>query len=70
MLNAMSKIDTRRRENAERGIMEVRNIDFHEAVPKYNPNDERKFVDYSGRDKVVDAPTRNSMAGFFKKGKS
>lgn len=70
MLNAMSRIDNRRRENAERGILEVRNIDYHEAVPKYNPNAEHKFIDYSGKDKEVDAPVRNSMAHFFKKGKS
>lgn len=70
MLNTMSKIDTRRRENAEKGILEVRNIEFHESTPKYNPNDESKFVDYSGKDKEVDVPVRNSMAKFFKKGKS
>ena len=70
MLSAMSRIDDRRRENAEKGILEVRNIDFHETVPKYNPNAERKFVDYSGKDKVVDAPVRQGLGSFFKKGKT
>jgi hypothetical protein len=70
MLNSMSRIDNRRRENAEKGILEIRNIDFHESIPKYDPNAERKFIDYSGKDRVIDAPSRNSMAKFFKKGKS
>ena len=70
MLNSMSRIDTRRRENAEKGILEIRNIDYHESTPKYNPNAEQKFIDYSGKNKLVDAPVRNSMAKFFKKGKN
>lgn len=70
MLSAMSRIDDRRRDNAEKGILEVRNIDFREATPKYNPNVERKFVDYSGKDKVIDAPVRQGLGSFFKKGKS
>ncbi len=70
MLSAMSRIDDRRRDNAEKGILEVRNIDFREATPKYNPNAERKFVDYSGKDKVIDAPVRQGLGSFFKKGKS
>lgn len=69
MLNMMSKVEDRRRENAERGILEVRNIDFKLAAPKYDPDAEQTFVDYSGRDKDIAAPTRNSMASFFKKGK-
>ncbi|BAW19206.1 hypothetical protein [Ralstonia phage RP31] len=68
MLNSMTRIDERRRENAERGMTELRNIDFVEAAPRYNPDAERTFVDYSGRDQAPDAPARNSLAKFFKKG--
>lgn len=69
MLSSMSRIDDRRREDADKGILRIRNIDFHEAIPKYNPDAEATFVDYSGSDKKPDAPSRNSMATFFKKGK-
>lgn len=69
MLNSMLRIDERRRENAEKGILETRNIHFVEAAPRYDPDAERKFIDYSGKNKVIDAPARNSMASFFKKGK-
>lgn len=69
MLSAMSRVDDRRRENAEKGILEIRNIDFKESIPKYDPDSKRVFVDYSGKDKEIDAPVRNSMAKFFRKGK-
>lgn len=69
MLNSMLRIDERRRNNADKGILETRNIQFTEAAPRYNPDAERKFIDYSGTDKAIDAPVRNSMASFFKKGK-
>lgn len=69
MLNSMSRIDDRRRENADKGVLQLRNIEYHEAVGKYNPDAVAEFVDYSGKDKVIDAPARQSLSGFFKKGK-
>lgn len=69
MLAAMSKVDDRRRENADRGILEVKNIDFTIAPPRYDENAEHHFIDYSGRSTEPDAPVRQSMAKFFKKGK-
>lgn len=69
MLNSMTRIDNRRRDDADKGILRTRNIDYHEVLPKYDPEKEYAFVDYSGKDKVPDAPMRNSMASFFKKGK-
>lgn len=70
MLNAMTRIDERRRDNAERGILETRNIEFIEAAPKYREDDERPQIDYSGKSTVIDAPQRESLAKFFKKGKA
>lgn len=69
MLAQLMRADDRRRENAERGIHEVRNIDYREVAPRYDPEAEQKFIDYSGRDREINAPVRNSMANFFKKGK-
>lgn len=68
MLTAMSKVDDRRREMADRGMLAVRNIDLHVVAPKYDPNAEATFIDYSGKAKEYDAPARTSMAKFFKKG--
>lgn len=70
MLSSMAKADQRRIDNAEKGILELRNIDYHEVVPRYDPESQRAFVDYSGTNKEIKAPVRNSMAHFFKKGKN
>lgn len=69
MLNMMSRVEDRRRENADKGVLQLRNIDYREATPKYDPEAEREFIDYSGRNQEINAPVRNSMASFFKKGK-
>lgn len=68
MLGSMQRVEQRRMENAEKGILEIRNIEYHEALPRYDPEAEVKFIDYSGTPKDVDAPERKSMAQFFKKG--
>ena len=69
MLSSMAKADRRRVEDAEKGITRLRNIDFMEAVPKYDPDAPTTLIDYSGRNKNVVAPVRNSLSSFFKKGK-
>lgn len=69
MLNAMTKTDEKRRINKEKGILELRNIEYYESIPKYNPNTTTAFIDYSGTDSKVDAPQRNSLSSFFKKGR-
>lgn len=66
MLTSMARIDKKRQDNAERGIVELRNIEYKEAVPRYNPDEESTFIDYSGRNKEIVAPQRNSLASFFK----
>lgn len=69
MLSSMARADQRRVEDAEKGIVRLKNIDYMEAIPKYDPEAQVAFVDYSGRNKNVVAPIRNSLASFFKKGK-
>lgn len=66
ILAAMAKADQRRFEDAERGITRLRNIDYQEAAPKYDPDAEATFIDYSGRDKEHVVPVRQSLASFFK----
>lgn len=68
MLASMAKAEQRRIENAEKGIVEIRNIEYHESVPKYDPDAQRDFVDYSGTKLESNAPVRASLASFFKKG--
>lgn len=69
MLSSIAAVEQRRIEDEEKGIVRIRNIDFTEAVPRYNPDATRTFIDYSGKNREVVAPSRNSMAQFFKKGK-
>jgi hypothetical protein len=69
MLAAMSKVDDRRREMADKGMLAVRNIDLKIVQPKYDPDAEAHFIDYSGKNVEYDAAPRPSMATFFKKGK-
>ena len=68
ILNAMARTEKRRQEDSASAALRVRNIDYHESAPRYDPNAEAAFIDYSGRDKEIDAPVRKSMASFFKKG--
>jgi hypothetical protein len=68
MLASMSRIVARREKDAEEGVLRLRNIDYQDVMPRYDADAEIKFIDYSGKNRDVDAPERKSMAGFFKKG--
>lgn len=68
MLTTMLQVEDNRRTRAEKGDMQTRNIEYVEIQPAYDPNATFDPVDYSGKDVEYNAPTRNSMAKFFKKG--
>lgn len=68
MLGSLARVDKEREADAEKGIVRIRNIDFEEAAPRYDPEAQRRFIDYSGTNVDIVAPVRNSMASFFKKG--
>ncbi len=70
MLAGIMDVENRRRDLADKGIITTRNIDFREAAPRYNPDAEATFIDYSGSTKPIEAPVRESMGKFFKKGKA
>lgn len=69
ILASMARVDQRRIDDAEKGILRTRNISYTEIAPKYDPQAESTFIDYSGKNREVQAPARNSMASFFKKEK-
>lgn len=69
VLEALTRADEKEAAKRAKAHLELTNIHHIEAVPAYRTREDQEFIDYSGKVTVSTAPTRKSMAAFFKKEK-